>query len=256
MYRAFSDFNNEEHYYKYKSLILEHIEKISSDEITEHITNLVNYCIMKNKSNTKRKVFEPERMNLYEIIIKNEYYLTDKVKYLPNDLYRNILFLSMRFRDIQWSLDFVIKYSKKLDPNDIENMSNFSIAYLFHEQKNYDKSLEYLNDVSPDNFNYPFDKKNLKLKNYYELDYSEQIFSEIDAYRKMLTKNKLFSNARKNRHRNFLSYLEKIMKYKTGNTKIDISFLKHKIKEEDQILFKEWLLEKIEEIEGKVSKKV
>ncbi|MBL7127905.1 MAG: hypothetical protein ISS16_02860 [Ignavibacteria bacterium] len=256
MYKAFSNFDNEEYYSEYKSLLLEHINKISPDEITEHFTNLVNYCSLKNKSTFKRIEFETELMNLYEMIINNEYYITDKVKYLPNDLFRNILFLSIRIRNIQWSLNFVMKYSKKLDPKDIENMSNFSIAYLFHEQKNYGKSLDYLNEVSPDNFNYPFDKKNLRLKNYYELDYSEQIFSEIDAYRKMLGKNEILSEDRKNRHRNFLTYLEKMVKYKTGNTKIDISFQKHKLKDEDQIIFKEWLLEKIEEIENEVSKKL
>ena len=144
----------------------------------------------------------------------------------------------------------VKEYSKKLNPNHIENMFNFGNAYLHHEQKNYERSQEYSNVVSYENFNYPFDLKNLKLKNSFELDSTEHIFYEIDSYRKILRYNKMLSNERKNRHRNFLSYLEKIVQYKTGKDKIDISFLRHKLEDEDQILFKEWLMEKIEEIQN------
>ena len=255
MYKAFLNFDKEEYYYEYKFLLLEHINRISYDEITKHFYNLVNYCTLKNKSTFKRNEFEPELMNLYELIINNEYYTTDKVIYLPNDLFRNILFVSLRHRKFKWSYKFVKEYSRKLNPDDIENMYNYGNAYLLFEEKRYELSLDYLNRVSLENFNYKFDEKNMRLRIFFELGYFDQVPGLIHAYYENLRYSKLISKERKNRHRNFLSYLEKMVKYKTGNMKIDISFLKHKIIEEDQILYKEWLLEKIEEIEVGVPKK-
>ena len=39
------------------------------------------------------------------------------------------------------------------------------------------------------------------------------------------------------------------MYIKTGKKRIDIGFIKNKLQKTDQVFFKEWLLEKIEEIE-------
>ena len=52
----------------------------------------------------------------------------------------------------------------------------------------------------------------------------------------------------------FLQFLEKIVLYKAGNEKIDIGFEKKKLKECEQVHFKDWLLEKIYEIESGVVK--
>ena len=256
MYKSFSNFENDNHYFAYKDIVLKHSARLGINEIYVHYFRLMNYCLSKNRSQAKRAVYNEELMSLYEIVLKNNYYRTDKVKYLSNALFKDVLFLGLKLRGFKWSYKFVKEYCRKLNPDDIENMYNYGNAYLLFEEKRYELSLEYLNKVILENFNYKFDEKNLRLRIFFELDYLDQVPGIIHAYYENLSYSKLISKERKNRHRNFLSYLEKIVKYKTGNMKIDISYLKHKLKEEDQILFKEWLLEKIEEIENGVSEKV
>ena len=248
MYKSFSNFDNDNYYFVYKKLVLKHSTKLSINEIYVHYFRLMNYCLLKNRSQAKRAVFREELMSLYEIVLKNNYYRTDRVKFLSNDLFRDVLFLGLKLRGFKWSYKFVKDNSRKLNPDDIENIYNYGNAYLLNEEKRYELSLDYLNEVSLENFNYKFDEKNLRLRIFFELGYFNQVPILIHAYYENLRYSKLISKERKNRHRNFLSYLEKIVKYKTGNTKIDISFQKHKLKDEDQILFKEWLLEKIEEL--------
>jgi len=256
MFKTFRHFENEKYYYKYKKLLLEYSDRISHTEITEHFTNIVNYCIMKNRTDINRKIFRPELMNIYEIMLGKDYYLTEKIKYLPNDLFRDVLLIGIEQKDFRWLINYVSTYSEKLALKYKENMFNYGNAYLYHKQKNYEKSQGFISKVNFDNFNYIFDMQNLSLKNYYELDYTEEALCLINTYRRNLSYNKMLSKERKNRHRNFLSYLEKIVKYKTGNTKIDINFLKHKLIEEDHIIYKEWLMGKIEEVESRVSNKI
>ena len=253
MYKSFNNFENDNYYFAYKELVLKHSTSLSINEINVHYFRLMNYCILKNRSQSKRSVFREELMSLYEIVLKNNYYRTDRVRFLSNDLFRDVLFLGLKLRRFKWSYKFVKDNSRKLNPDDIENIYNYGNAYLLNEQKKFELSLDYLNKVTLENFNYKFDEKNLRLRIFFELGYFNQIPGLIHAYYENLRYSKLISKERKNRYRNFLSYFEKIMMYKTRNTKIDISFLKLKIKEEDQILFKEWLLEKIEEIESGVS---
>lgn len=250
MHKSFNQFKNEDFYFNYKNLVLKHSEKLNINEINVHYFRLMNYCLLKNRSQAKREVFREELMSLYEIVLRNNYYMTDRAKQLSNDLFRDVLFLGLKLRGFEWSYKFAKEYCGKLNPDEIDNMYNYGNAYLLNEQKNYEMSLDYLNKINLDNFNYKFDERNLRLRIFFELNYYDQALSLIRAYYGSLSYSKLLSKERKQRHRNFLSYLEKIVKYKTGNTKIDISFLKQKIKDEDQILFKEWLLNKIEKIES------
>ena len=249
MYKTFRYFENDKYYFIYKDLILKHSNKLSANENNVHYFRLMNYCLLKKRSQTKRAVLKYELMSLYEIVLMNNYYKTDRVKYLSNDLFRDILFLGLNQRGFEWSYKFTKEYCNKLNPDDIENMYNYANAYLLNEQKKYELSLDYLNKVSLENFNYKFDEKNLRLKNYFELNYFDQALSLIHTYYENLRPSKVISKERKHRHRNFISYLEKIVFYKSGKLKIDIGFVKYKIKSEEQILYRDWLLKKIEEIE-------
>ena len=115
-------FDNEKYYFKYKKNVLDHTEKVSLNESTEHFTNLVNYCIVKNISPKKNEKFRDELINLYDIILYNDYFITEKIKYLPNDLFRDVLFLGLKQKGFNWSLNFVMEYSKKLDPKEKEEV--------------------------------------------------------------------------------------------------------------------------------------
>jgi len=249
MYKTFRYFENDNYYSMYKNLVLKHSKKLSANENNVHYIRLMNYCIIKNRSQIKRVVFREELMSLYEIVLKNNYYKTDKVMYLSNDLFRDVLFLGIKLRGFEWSYNFIKEYCRKLHQDDIDNMYNYGNAYLLNEQKKYELSLDYLNEISLENFNYKFDERNLRLRNFFELNYYNQALSLIHTYYENLRYSKLLIKERKHRHRNFISNLEKIIKYKTSNTKIDINFLKHKIEDANQILYMEWLLEKINEIE-------
>lgn len=256
MYKAFRFFNNEKYYYEYKRLLVRNSTKLSIDENTEHFTNLINYCISKNRSTKKRKIFRPELMTIYELILKKEFYNNDKVTYLPKDLFRNVLLLAIRERDFQWILNFLRKYTPKINSRDRENMINYGYSFLYHVQGDYDKSLAHIDKVKKDNFNYQFDLNNLSLHNYFELNDFDKAFKLIHAYQESLKYNEMLSDERKTRHFNFLYYFEKILSAKSGNTRIDLDFLKYKLKKCDQILYKEWLLDKIAVIEKGVVKVV
>ena len=252
MYKTIKDFENDENYFKYKKLILKYIKKLSSDEITVHYARLINYCISKSESSHKRKIFKPELVKIYEIILKNDYYKTDLIIYLPPELFRNVFFDGQKIYKPDWMLKYIKENVKKLHPAIQTNMCNFAYSYYYHALGDYKKSQYYIKKVSLDRYIYIYDMKNLSLQNFFELNYFEEVLSLIHNYRENLRSNKIFSEDRKLRKRNFLSYLEKIVLIKTGKSKLSIGYVKDKLRGCDQILLKEWLLEKVEELEVKV----
>ena len=254
MYKTFRFMEEDKYYNAYKKIVLKYSDKLSHPEMTGHFAKLINYCLFKINSMVKIKEFKTELMRLYEIVLENNYFLTDKAGYLPSELFRAILFLCVELKKPEWNYNYIKKYSRELNPEDSENLQNFGYAYFYNSQGDYEKSLSYIGRVPLDNFNYKFDEKNLKLKNFFELKYFEESLCIIDSYKKQLGKIDLISDERKIRHRNFLSFLEKIVLFKTGKPKIDIGLVKNKLEECEQVHFKDWLLEKINEIEIGVAK--
>lgn len=204
MYKAFRYFVDDRYYINYKKVLAMHSNKLLHSEISDHFVKLVNYCLLKINSKIGIAKFKAELMELYEIILKNNYYISDKAKYLPHELFRSILFLGLELKESAWILNHIKVNSKKLQPDAKVNMCNFGYAYFYNLQGEYEKSLSYVERVPLDNFNYKFDMKNLKLKNFFELNYFEEMFDLIHTYRENLRKSELLSQERKTRHCNFL----------------------------------------------------
>jgi len=254
MYKTFRYMDDEKYYHDYKKIVLKHSNKLNHSEMTGHFAKLVNYCLLKINSMIKLKKYKTELMELYEIMLENNYYVSDKVKYLSNVLYRSILLLGLEIKKPYWNFNYIKKYSRKLNPDDIEDMRNFGYAYFYNSQGDYEKSLSYVEKIPLENFNYKFDKKNLKLKNFFELKYLNSCLNIIDAYEKQLLNSDTISEERETRHRNFFYYLKKIVLYMMDKEKIDIGFEKKKLKECEQVHFKDWLFEKIDQAERGVVK--
>ena len=252
MYKAMNELNNNEYYSKYKNLLLDYSDRLSQSSKCSHYQLLVNYFVIKRMStNSRNKTmeYEQELFYIYEIILKNSYYIDDKTKYVGRNLFRNILLTGYYLEESKWLLKCINKYSEKLHPDNKDNMRNYGYAFYYNLQKDYKKSLDYINKVSLDLFPIKFDMKNLSLKNFFELNYIEEALNLIHSYRENLRYNRMLNKITKLSHRNFLLYYERILMYKIDKIKVDIDNIKEKLNMCDKVESKEWLLEKIEELE-------
>ncbi|MDQ3194483.1 MAG: hypothetical protein M3P82_05730, partial [Bacteroidota bacterium] len=188
---------------------------------------------------------------LNEIYIKYEYFKTVENKYLPFDIYRNVLLNCIAVRKLTYMEEFIKIYSKYLLPNHIQSVENYSYALLFFEKKMFNKALLFLNKIKFDQFVYKLDMKNLQLKINYELQQFESAISVIDTYKHFLKNNALISESRSTTHLNFLNFTNAILQIKNGSGKVNVSYLADRVKKSKNVFDKIWLQDKIKELTRK-----
>lgn len=247
--KAFVNFEIENDYFDFKKSVLQHSKQLGRNEnyFLHHM--LIDYCVTKKTNGVKSSMdIDREIFELQTLVVKKEYYKNNTNSYLPFDFYRNILLNCITVKELKYMEEFIYKYSKKLIPDQIENAENYSFALLFFEKGEYSKALNCLNKVVFDKSTLKVDLKNLQLKINYELKYYESAISIIDTYKHFINNNQLISESRKTLHNNFLSSTLQLIHFKTSSRKINLPFLENKIKKSNNIFDKEWLLEKIREV--------
>lgn len=246
---SFLDMDDIGKYYDFKKTLLSHSKYLGSNENNFLHSRLIDYNITKkNLGSSSSFDLDREIFELQKIFIKNEYYKTDSNSYLTLDLYRNVLLNCIIVRELHYMEEFISGYSGKLIPRHITNVENYSYALLYFEKGLYQKALSCINKVTFDQFVFKVDMKNLQLKINYELGYFESAMSVIDTYKHFIKNNQLLSESRRILHNNFVTYTLKLIQYKTGSSKISLSFLTDKIKKSKNIFDKGWLLEKIRQL--------
>ncbi len=252
----FLEFDNERHYLLYKNNLFENLHKLGPNEINFHFHRLMSYVTIKKFQNPSVHMYSIELFEVYKILLEKEYYLERNTIHLPHDIYRNILHDAIDLKEFSWTEEFIKTYSNKVHPNDIENIYNYGYANLHYGLGNYETALNYINKIDQDYFLYKIDIKNLSLKIYFELGYTEAALSLVKTYKETIRKNTMLHAERKKRYVNFSKYMEHLILYKAGSSRYDIGYIKHRIIKNDSVSFKPWLLEKTELLTRKFVKAV
>jgi len=242
--KTFQYLESEEYFFQYLKLIDKYRKVLDRNEASFHYSKIVNYCILKENMKSSKTDFGPILFKTYNAILDNKYYKNDKHGYLPVSLYRAILFLGLKLRKFNWIKNFIYEYSKEVPPFEVDNVFNFASAYYNYEMNKNEEALDYINKISVDYFIFKYDLKNLTLKICYELEYWELSLSNINSFKQMLNKELILSNNVKMLYFNFLRFLKQLILFNSGNNKIDIEFLYHKLTNEPRVAFKDWLIDK------------
>jgi hypothetical protein len=185
---------------------------------------------------------------LYNVILKNKYYLDSRNKYLPVPLFRSILIISVLLKKYDWAEDFIINYSKLVPPEHIQNIKHYGLAYLYNAKLDFYNSLDNLYKIKVDRFIYKFDARDMHLKVLYEINDYESVLESIHNYKCFLSKSTFSTNEIKSFRGNFIKYLEKLTYFKTGSHNIDIGFIYKIIQNENKVSNKNWLIEKTKDL--------
>jgi len=244
----FTNLDNERYYYKYKKSIESYKLSMSQNEVNFHFMNRFTYCIAKINEGRSLKYFNKEFLHICNNVVENKHYIEGNVIHLPHEMYRTILLFGLHIKQYDWAEYFVRKHSKDVHPKDIQNMYNFGMAFLNFETQKYDESLKFLNLIDTNYFIYKFDVKNIFLKIYYELGYTEQALSLIKTYSEFLRNNDIVNRQKRTRYKNFVKFLEKLILIKSGDFRQDKDYVKYQITQLNDIAFKDWLIEKLNKV--------
>ncbi len=110
-YKAITDFENEELYHKFKKLFIKNIHALNKEEIYTNFIMLLKYCFRKPVDNKSEYDFRKELFSIYKYILVKKYYVIEVHDYIPIELYRQILKLSLDMKKFKWCLEFIKKYN-------------------------------------------------------------------------------------------------------------------------------------------------
>lgn len=252
MFLAFSKPENEKHYYNYKNLLLSNLNCFSQIEIRYHCIKLIRYCMLKSGDEKKSDKYNKELFEIYNFILENDYYKSSLSEFIPVELYRTILLLSLKLSKYKWTFEFIKKYKSKLPPDKRVNMYHYSCAEYYFSRGRYAEAMKSFNNVKLDHFMLKLDVKNLMLMTYYELSLFENALSCLDAYKHFLSKDVTLSVSEKKKNKSFVNAISLLIKQRTSGK----SDYKYKILKElkNDLPHKNWIEEKIYEMDMKYNK--
>ncbi len=254
--RAFLYIENDEYYYKMKSAILENTDEFSITDKHLLFSKLNSYCITKREFvEPGDERFEQELLDIYKISLTNRYYETEVNKFMPVDLYRNILIQAARMNELVWMEEYIEEYSKKLPPKRKDDIIYYSYGYLEFERGNYDQSLSWLSRIKAEEFSYHLDIKTLYIQNYYELGEIDSALSGVKAFTKFLNENSMLTESKKESYVNFCKAATRLFNLENTKSKTNVTGLILQTQKYRSCSQKRWLLKKLQNLDkNRISK--
>ncbi len=236
------------HLDKFRELYEAHYKKLAKGEQGNMMHWLINYCLYNmelNENKYKKIVFELNQFRLSEGITFFPGELLSKVTYLQ------ILNSAIDINETEWALNFIKEYTPKLLPEIRESMRCMAYAFLYFHTKEYRKVIENLNKVEFIDIRDKLQTRVISAKSYYELGETEALLNIIDSSKHFIVNNPSVSEVVRRHLHNFFKYLQKLVLVKESRDNAEIHVLKNKIGNIKEISGKEWLLEKLTELENR-----
>lgn len=243
-YMFMLSYRNEETYYKsLLELKSKYLHVLDDDGKHRIFEALGNYCI---------DSYQRGGIRYYRdafILIKDE--IKFGVRFNRNEFseifFTNKIEIASKLKEFKWAYDFIEQYKNRLNKEHRDDIVYFCYAIIEFESNNYLASIDRLSKI---NLHHPllrFRIRNYTLLNYFELNYFEQSYLFVEAYRRMLLKDKKVETSRKERYFTFLHLYQKLLDLKTGSSKIETDILNKEI-ESKSVFMKQWLLEKVSQL--------
>lgn len=241
---ALTNPGDEDHYYKLKNLLKEHVFDFSQAEGSDMYSFVVNYCA--RKINSGNKSFFREYFEVHKELLKTKIILVNDE--LNVGTFKNLVATGVRLGEMDWTENFIKNYNKYLPKEQRENAVTYNSALLYHHQKQYDKVITLLQEVEYEDFVYNLNAKQLLLMTYFEMDEQDALFFLIDSFRAYLYRNPKISIKMKETYSNFLTLTKKLARIQKREKEKLIS-LKEEITKTKNLASRSWLLKKIAEKE-------
>jgi len=233
-----------EHYYKLKELLDLYSLNFTKQEALSLYYSAINYSIQ--KLNSGNQEFVEEVFNIYNNLIEKE------IIFVNNELspwdFKNIIVIALRLGKFEWTESFIKNYNNKLPEESRENAVTYNLAQLYFYQKRYDQVIQQLSNVEYEDVSYNLNSKTMLIATYYETDELIPLYSLFDSFNAYLNRNRKIPDDRKKYYKNLIKYTKKITKLPPGS-KQAVEKLKKEVVETPNIVNKNWLKEKIAELE-------
>lgn len=168
--------------------------------------------------------------------------------YVDPYFFTNAVRNASAIKELEWAEKFINNYKQKLNPDNSEEITDYSLALVEFSRKNYERSLKHLSKINLEMSGMKLEIKNLLVVIYYELSYTEELISLIDTYKHFLHRDKNMSNQSRQTSTLFLNFVSELHKIKLSRKSGYPLKIKREIEAGPYSNLKEWLLEKANEL--------
>lgn len=205
-----------EAYQQLIQLSQQYAQRLMPDDLLLMMDYAENYCI--RQINSGQSGFYSEFLNIYKFKLKHGLLFIDG--FIPESDYKNIVTAGVRTKEYKWTSEFIHSNKSKLRSDVKENAYKYNLAVLYFAQKQYQKALQLLMEISLRDIAYGVGAKTIQLQTYYALQEYEAMRNLIDTFRLYVGRHKTQSDYRKKANLNMLRIVKKIINLKEKSTYI------------------------------------
>lgn len=244
LYNLIKDKNPHESYTKIKELWLDSSDFLTASSKYSVFICLGDFCLIQNRN--EGSIYVKEFFELSKVMLREKLFLTQsKILHLNN--FRQIILHCYKLNEIDWAENFIKTYSKYLAEDEREMLVELSMSGISILRKDFQRALSHLSNIKKIIPGLKLELRMNYIVVYYELNYTDQLYSAFDSYRHYLKIAPFLPNYIKNA-KNFLKYITAISSYRIKNN-IDLDILRKELTGDPNVHLKWWLLDKIEELQ-------
>lgn len=177
---------------------------------------------------------------------------------LSDTTFTNIVINGAAIGKFDMTEQFILEYEKRLPAAERGNAVALGRAYLSYNQHAYEDVIEMLRDVKYSSVSYALRGRSLLLRTYFDQAmrdkwrFSPEFYSHLEAFLKYVQRNKELADAKKLGYLNFLS-LTRALTQVAGKSKTlkTLSRIREDLSKAEQLIAKDWLLKRLDLIEGR-----
>ncbi len=226
-----------------------------ADSRSYFYATLVNFCIRqtrKGKTKYHKNIYE-----LYRMMDEKNLLLENNI--MPPEKLKNIISIAGRAEEYDWGEEMIEKYYPHIVKSMREDIRNFNTGAIAFYRKDYNRTKEHFSNIKNRiNPIYDINLRIITAKYSYELsrnndnkyDTYSYVLSRLKSIEGYISSSKSLKNNDKESHRNFMRILINLFRIKHSEGKMTPEKVKKKLESINNINSKNWLEEKIKELES------
>lgn len=245
LFKAFTDKDDYKYYFRFKQLLSENSKHLKQSEKHFLYMRLLDFCVLKRRKNRNDEVAIKELLELYELVLKKRFYQSDSSSFIHPTMYMNILIFGVTTKKFAWTERFLKIYSDRIHPTFRESMTNFGIARLRFAQKDWSQTLMNISRVNPDMFSLKVDIRNILIMTHYELGNFPTASAMLESYKRFVRRSPMIPKGNKELYKRFAFYVDRLIRLENSRTRVLYSRIRKMLENDRNVIYREWLVEKL-----------
>lgn len=236
---------------KYFNLLKTHLKNFATQFVNEANTC---YSVLRKELSTVCSSIEEFHLAYFSIykdqISNNTFYYEGKI--FPAAI-KNLVTVCIKLKEFDWIEDFLNANRHKIIPEKLtDEIYNYNFARILFFKGDYTNCQILITQLYSENISFKYSIRRLELLLYYELKEYLFLDSLINSFKTYVSRNgkKNLTEKDLKYNTNFIAYFIKLKSLKTSVNSISLELNKslEKLNKEKFVYYKEWLLEKLEEL--------